>query len=109
MRNVKLLSFVLVGAFAVLPISSFADSESLGTSVNNYADDTTTTATIKANILKNATSTDATNISVTTYNDKVQLCGFVDTQDTADKADKIAKDSGKKVVNNVIVKEKKGS
>lgn len=107
MRNVKLLSFVLV---AILPIASFASGASMGQSVDNYADDTKKTATIKSDIFKNAASaTDAANISVTTYNGKVQLCGFVDSQDTADQANKAAKATAKDVVNNVIVNDKKGS
>lgn len=73
--------------------------------VAKYVDDGVITAKIKAELLKESLIKGA-RIGVETYHGTVQLSGFVDSQQQADKAEQIAAgvNGVKRIVNNLIVK-----
>lgn len=73
--------------------------------VAKYVDDSVVTAKVKAELLKDSL-TKGVRVGVETYHGTVQLSGFVDSQQQADKAEQIAAgvNGVKKIVNNLIVK-----
>lgn len=122
MNNHKLLSVILLGACLAAPIVGF--SQSYGASTPNaasngatngaqsamqktgqYFDDATVTTKVKAALMGDA-GLKAFDINVVTYNGRVQLSGFVDTQKTADMAGDKAKtvEGVKTVINSLQIK-----
>ena len=74
-------------------------------STGEYIDDSTITAKVKADLVKDP-DVSAAQVSVDTYKGIVQLSGFVDNQAQSQKAEEIAKQVAgvKSVKNNLVVK-----
>jgi hyperosmotically inducible protein len=93
--------------FAILSLSALAACSSTGNSTSNsagtFVDDSTKTAEIKSNILKDQ-SLKGMDIHVETQNNTVQLSGFVKSQEQKDNAQRIAQNTkGVQSVNNNII------
>jgi hyperosmotically inducible protein len=94
---------VAVTAFAALA-AGLASTASAKESANEYLDDSTITATVKAHLLDNK-DTHSASINVETYRGVVQLSGFVASEAEKAKAAKVAADvkGVKDVVNSVSI------
>jgi len=93
--NLLFLSFLVVGC------ASTKTSESTG----EFIDDSAITANVKAELLADKT-TPGMSIQVETFKGRVQLSGFVNTQDQAKRAEQVAAGvkGVKAVTNNIEVK-----
>jgi len=90
---------MLGGAVAVSACSSTPKQESTG----EYVDSAAITTKVKAELIKDPT-TKASQISVETFKDTVQLSGFVDTAASKSRAEQIARNTqGVKAVKNDLV------
>lgn len=90
---------MLGGAVAVSACTSTAKQESTG----EYVDSAAITTKVKAELVKDPT-TKASQISVETFKDTVQLSGFVDTATSKSRAEQIARNTqGVKAVKNDLV------
>lgn len=79
-----------VSAFALVAAAGCAhhrdSSQSTSRSAGAYIDDSALTARVKTALATDVGAGTAANVNVTTYKGEVQLSGFVDSQDKADKA-----------------------
>jgi osmotically-inducible protein OsmY len=89
---------------AVTMLSGCA-STSTRESTGEYVDDSTITAKVKADLVKDPVVS-ALQVSVETYKGVVQLSGFVDTKEQSDRSEQIAKGVAgvQSVKNNLVVK-----
>ena len=106
----KVLRVFAVAVFASLGLALAACSsspESRGT--GQVVDDAGLTARVKTAIGREAGLGTATNVNVTTYRGVVQLSGFVDSQQVADRAAEVARsvDGVKSVQNDLRVAAKR--
>ena len=88
-------------AFAVIGCASTSTKESTG----EYIDDSTITAKVKARFVKDP-DVKASQVNVETFKGVVQLSGFVDRPEQADRAVEIARgvQGVKEVKNSIVVK-----
>ena len=80
---------VLIAALAALMLgacSTTNESPAKGETTGQYLDDATVTAKVKTAIATDVGARAAGSINVETYKGVVQLSGFVDTRDMADRA-----------------------
>jgi len=96
-------SFVVVAVLSAFSVG-FASNVFAKESANEYLDDSTITATVKAHLLDNK-DTHSASINVETYRGVVQLSGFVASEPEKEKAAKVAAEvkGVKDVVNSVSV------
>src|SRR5258706_14443308 len=101
---IKLLVAAL-SAFALIA-GGCAHRDSSARSAGAVVDDAGLTARVKTAIATDVGAGTAANVNVTTYRGQVQLSGFVDTQEKADKAASTARGvpGVESVLNNVQVK-----
>lgn len=92
---------MLGGAVAVSACSSTPKQESTG----EYVDSATITTRVKAQLIEDPV-TKASQISVETFKDTVQLSGFVDTAASKSRAEQIARSTRgvRSVKNDLVVK-----
>src|SRR3569833_679813 len=98
MRHLLTLLFL---SFLAVGCASTKTNESTG----EFIDDSAITAKIKAELLADKT-TPGMSIQKETFNGRVQLCGFVNTQDQAKRAEQVAAGikGVKAVTNNIEIK-----
>jgi hyperosmotically inducible protein len=84
-----LLICLFAGATAVQLAGCAATSEHRST--GQFVDDGALTARVKTAIASEANPSMAMNVNVTTYRGTVQLSGFVDSEQTAQRAEQIAR------------------
>lgn len=105
MNSRRLWSLILTGALAASPILGICDDEKQSPmhKFAQYVDDSAITAKVKATLVDDA-GLNSFDINVKTYNGKVLLSGFVNTQEEADRAvEKTKAIEGVKGVNNSLV------
>ncbi len=102
-RSRMLLSFI--ASLMLLAFFMGCASTSKSSSTGEYIDDTVVTAKVKALMIRD-TALKSFQISVETYKGVVQLSGFVDSTETKEKADFIARTvkGVQSVTNNLIIK-----
>ncbi len=99
----------MIAATMLLPVAvttlTGCASTSTRESTGQYVDDSTITAKVKADLVKDPVVS-ALQVSVETYKGVVQLSGFVDTKEQSDRAETIAKGVAgvQSVKNNLVVK-----
>lgn len=106
MKNSKLLvPLLIISTLIVAPIVALSANQEAARKTNQYMDDAVITTKVKSAIMSDA-GLKAFDINVKTYHGKVQLSGFVDTQETADAAVKRAEavEGVESVVNSLLVK-----
>jgi osmotically-inducible protein OsmY len=105
MTKLKLIPVILMGALVAGPVVSFAAEQTAMEKTGAYMDDSAITTKVKAEIMADS-GLKSFNINVVTYNGKVQLSGFVDSQKTADHAAEKAKSvkGVKEVINSLQIK-----
>jgi osmotically-inducible protein OsmY len=105
MQSTKLFHALVLGAavFAV-QLSGCATSDS-GRAAGQVLDDAAITARVKTALAKEAGVGRALDVNVTTYQGTVQLSGFVETQDLANRAATVARgvEGVRSVRNDIIV------
>ncbi|WMY72592.1 BON domain-containing protein [Buttiauxella selenatireducens] len=102
MKTGKVISLFSAAIIATIILTGCAGSEKKE-STGNYIDDTIITTRVKSALLgeKNISSTD---ISVETFKGRVQLSGFVSSEDIANKAVAVTKSvKGVQVVENDLI------
>lgn len=108
MTSHKLIAAITMSAILAVPLAGFCEetSEPKQSSMHKiaqYVDDSAITAKVKAALMDDA-GLNSFEINVKTYNAKVLLSGFVNTQEEADRAVEKAKAvEGVKAVNNSLV------
>lgn len=108
MNSRQLLSLFAMGTILAAPIAGFCDNASDSQQspmhkIAQYFDDSAITAKVKATLVDDA-GLNSFDINVKTYNGKVLLSGFVNTQEEADRAEaKTLSVEGVKGVNNSLV------
>jgi osmotically-inducible protein OsmY len=102
MNNLNLIARFLTGLLLVIAISGCAGGKSYE-STGEYLDDSVITTKVKTSILGDS-RLKTLQISVETFKGVVQLSGFVDSTDAANKATSLARTvRGVKMVNNSLI------
>lgn len=101
MNNRGILIFLLIISVFLSACAGSATSESAG----QYLDSSAVTAKVKASLVDQL-GTSGFGIKVKTYKANVQLSGFVDSQETKQRAARIAAgvENVQRVINNILVK-----
>ncbi len=100
-RSAALVACVLVAAPLITACAATSSQESTG----EYIDDSAITAKVKNQLLQDKDASSLA-VNVETYKGRVQLSGFVSTQDEKIKAEKLARGvpGVRSVTNDLIVK-----